>query len=302
MHLMAGALLLLAGPLGAQDDDRAPVEADGTAAADGADGLPPPRPPPELTAGQRSKLDRALSKLRNSNAERRAATEETIIAFGRGAVPFLVDAAHTDHDGKRDGLVHCLVTLADVNDRELVAACFASEFPALRRFAVIEAGELGLPALLDQLPPRLTDDDEIVAVEAALSLVTNGREEGLDRLVDAWNGPWQARIIAALPGVVDQGSHTILVARLVSDPEEERFDPDAAAAQRRSAVRMLHAIGDRASVRALVRSLDDTHNLVQLAAIDALRDRLEDKPPLKAGSIFEQIREVQRLKELAATR
>lgn len=299
------AALALLSPMGAAqrgDDDGsdAPARAADDAATEAAGDLPPVEPPPELDARQQAKLDRAIDKLRNSNAERRAKTEEDVIAFGRGAIPALLDAASTTHEGKQAGLVVCLAALVDLRDREIVAQSLASEEVVRRRFAAVAAGKLGLPDQLDALAPRLSDEDEIVRIEAALSLVTHGREEALPHLIAVYDSDWQPRVLAALPGVVDKGDHGALVARLDADPERQQLDPDAVAAEQLATVNMLHAIGDQHAIIALRRALDISNNLVQRGAINALRDILEDKPPLEAGSIFAQVAEVERLKQLGA--
>ena len=298
--LGAALALVLLSPMGAAQrggDDGADDDADAAATTRE---LPAVEAPPELDARQQAKLDRALDKLRNSNAERRAETEADVIGFGRGAIPALLDAASTTHEGKQAGLVVCLAALVDLRDREIVAAGLTSEHVVLRRFAAVAVGKLGLPEQLDALPPLLADEDEIVRIEAALSLVTHGREQALPHLIAVYDSDWQPRVLAALPGVVDKGDHRALVALLTPDPERAQFQPDAVAAEQLATVRMLHAIGDQHAVIALRRALDISNNLVQRGAIDALRDILEDKPPLEAGSIFAQVAEVERLKQLGA--
>jgi len=266
------------------------------------DDLPPVEAPPELSTMEEQKAKRAIKNLRNSNAQRRAAVEEQVIAFGRGAIPLLIDASTTDHEGKQAGIVRCLVELADLRDRELVAAQVTSERAVLRRFAAREAAQTALPALLDLLPELLEDGDPEVRTEAALALVRNGREAGLSALADAFvedgTEALRERILAALDGIVGEGSHRALVDRLHVDERREREDPEGAAAERRAAVAMLRAIGDGAAVKALGTALDDSHNVVQRDAIDALRDIIEDAPPFEGQSIFQQINEVKRLKDV----
>jgi len=262
--------------------------------------LPPPEPPPELSRLDRARLERALKTLRNSNAERRRATEQDIVEIGRGAIPELVDAATTDHEGKIDGLVTCLVALATIDDRELVAESLDSELVALRRFAVRKVGELGLPSHLDALEARLEDEDEDVRLSAGLALVANEREAAVTALVPHLDGPRRDEILRAVAGLRGAGPHTALRAMLSVDKQREKRDPEGYADERRAVVAILHEIGDDAAVAGLARALDDPHNVVQRDAIDALRDLVEDKGPFEATSIFQQIKEVERLKALVA--
>ncbi|MHC5211481.1 MAG: HEAT repeat domain-containing protein [Planctomycetota bacterium] len=264
--------------------------------------LPPAEPIPELSAAKNEKLKRAVKKLRNDSDKHRHAAEADVIAFGRSAIPQLLDASTTDHEAMQDAILSCLAAVADINDRAIVAEQFGSERPLLRRFAAREAGESGLAALLDKLPPLLEDDDESVRLEAALALVANGREDGLGIATLAYTGPAKERVLAALPGVAGKGDHAPVAQLMVIDPKREKRDPEGAAQERLAAVQILHAIADPAAVRLLVRALDDKHNVVQRASIDALRALLEDKPPLETSSIFQQINEVKRLKEVAAER
>ncbi len=254
-------------------------------------------PPPELTPAQAQSLDREIDKLRNNNAPGRAKSEAVILEFGRGAVPALVKAAHTRHAGQQEGLLNCLLVLTDLDDRGLVEESLASPHVTLRRFGARRAGELKLP-LMDKLPPLLADADEAVRTEAALALVANGREEGLPVVALVLGGPQAERARAALRGIAGKGDHANLAAMLVIDKERERFEPEVASKERMAAVDLLHAIGDPASQALLVRALDDHHNIVQRMAINALRDLLEKQPPLDGSSIFQQIREVERLKQV----
>jgi HEAT repeat protein len=267
----------------------------GLAAAQDA---PPIQPPPTLEPAKVQALQREIEKLRNNNAEGRAKSEAVVIEYGRGAIPFLVEQAHTRHAGQQAGLVNCLLALADMNDREMVASSLTSEHVTLRRFAARKAGELELPALLDALPPLLKDADEEVRTEAALALVAHGREEGLPVAAFALTGPLRDRARAAIRGVAGKGKHENIGALLVIDPKREREEPEVAAKERLAAVDVLYAIGDDASVALLVGALDDHHNLVQRAAINALRELLEQQGPMVGSSIFQQIKEVERLKEV----
>ena len=268
----------------------------GPGQAAGARPLPPVEAPPELPAFKLQALDREIQKLRNSKAEVRARTEDAVVAFGRGAIPSLVKASSSTHAGQMDGLVSTLARLADLRDRDLVEQSFASERVVMRRFAARKAGEYGLPALVERIVPLLSDPDGTVREEAALGLVRAGRDEGLPLAAALYVGAQRERVLDALPGVVGKGAHEPLAALLVIDPQREKEEPDVAAAERQSAVELLHAIGDEASRALLVRALDDKHNVVQRKAIDALRDLLEDQGPMQASSIFQQIKEVERLK------
>jgi HEAT repeat protein len=289
--------------------------------------LPAVEDPPELSSMQEQKLSRAVKKLRNSNAAKRAEVEQDVIAFGRGALPALLDASTTDHAGMMAGIQRCLVELVDARDRLLVEDHLESERVLLRRFAVEATGKLGVESLLDQLGPALADEDVDVATLGALSLALNGREDGLGRLVDTWvaaeaagkvaaksgssrrgskSAPeadltrWQPPILDAVAGLRGHGTHAPLVERLKIDEAQEKKDPSAAAAVRLSAVALLHHLGDEAAVRGLAVALGDRHNLVQQAAINAVRELVEDKPPFQ-GATFQQIKELERLRKLMRT-
>jgi len=137
-----------------------------------------------------------------------------------------------------------------------------------------------------------------VAREAALALVRCGRPEGLPLAATLYSGPDKERVLEVLPGIIGKGRHEPLAQRLKLDPRREQEEPAVAAAERQATVELLAAIGDDAARALLVTALDDKHNVVQRKAIDALRDLLENQGPLQASSIFQQIREVERLKAL----
>ncbi len=262
--------------------------------------LPPVEAPPELEARLAPKFERALKRLRNSKAGPRAATEAEIIGYGRGTIPDLLEATTTDHAGLSAGLVFCLTELVDLRDRDIVAEALHSERPVMRRFGARATGKLGTEPLVAELPPLLEDDDDGVVVEAALALATQGSDAGLGELALRYGDPeLKPRVLAALPGVKGSGDHRALRMLLVIDERREREEPDVAAAERQAAVEMLHAIGDDSAINSLTRALEDSHNVVQRAAIDALRDLLEDSGPFDGKSIFQQLREVERLRDLA---
>ena len=297
-----------AAPPAAPDKPAAPAapapSTDDPPAARGS--LPPIEPPPALSAMEAEKLKRAIKKLRNDNAKYRHAAEQEVIAFGRGAIPLLEEAATTKDEAMMDALVNSLCGVADARDRDRVEANLASQLIPLRRFAAREAGDIGLPELLDRIIPLLGDADRPTQVEAALSLVRNGREEGLAVLTLAYGGSygpgWDDRVLAALPGIANKGPHLEAATLLTIDPEREKAEPDVASNERLAAVKLLHAIGDPAATALLVRALDDHHNVVQREAINALRDLLEHKGPLEASSIFQQLNEVKRLKDVASAK
>ncbi len=258
-----------------------------------------PVPPPELSAAKAAALEREIAKLRNNNDAGRAKAEAEVIAYGRGAVPLLVKAGHSTHEGQRRGLVACLLAVTTDDDRQLVGELLASPHIALRRFAARKAGELRRPELMEPLHPLLEDPDEAVRVEAAIALVSNGHEEGLPVAAPAMAGPLRARVQAALKGVAGKGRHDNVGAMLTIDPQREREEPGVTSKERLAAVDLLHAIGDQTAIDWLLRALDDSHNVVQRNAINALRDLLEQSGPMEGSSVFQQIKEAERIKEVA---
>jgi len=287
--------------------------------------LPPMEPPPELTALQEQKLGRAIKKLRNSNSKKRAEYEDDVIAVGRGALPALAEAATTNHAGKMAALQRCLVELVDLRDRFLVEEALESKLVVMRRFATEASGKLGTDSLLKLLPDALDDADEDVRTLAALSLTRNGIETALGVLVDTYlastkvlteeqddrpsrssrnkdsdTDRWSQPILSALSHLRNVGRHDALLERLEVDKQLERDDPRTSAAVRLAAVTMLASIGDEASVRGLGRALDDHHNIVQQESINAIRRLVEDKPSFQ-GATFQQIKELERLKQLLRT-
>ena len=266
--------------------------------------LPPIEAPPKLSNLDAEKCKRSIKKLRNDNAKYRHAAEQEVIAFGRGAIPLLEEAATTKDDGMMDAIVNSLCGVADARDRDRVEADLTNQLVPLRRFAARKTGDIGLPEMLDRLIPLLGDTDRPTQVEAALSLVHNGREEGLAVLTLAYGGSygdgWGDRVLAALPGIANKGPHAEVAKLLEIDPQREKEEADKASNERLAAVKLLHAIGDPAATALLVRALDDHHNVVQREAINALRDLLEHQGPLEASSIFQQLKEVERIKAVAA--
>jgi HEAT repeat protein len=312
MHIMTPSIILCLGlaAAAAPAQDAPPKD------------LLPAEAPPELSALNQQKLGRAIKKLRNSNAKKRAELEDDVIAFGRGALPSLAEATTTDHAGKMAALQRCLVELVDMRDRLFVADALESKLVVMRRFAAQASGKLGTVPLLKLLPAALDDEDEDVRTRAALSLTENGIETALGVLVDTYlastkileedpedkpsrgsrkqkddTDRWSETILAALAHLHGAGRHEALLERLEIDKRLERDDPRTSSAVRLAAVTMLATIGDEASVRGLARGLEDHHNIVQQESINALRRLVEDKPPFQ-GATFQQIKELERLKAL----
>ncbi|MGQ0553557.1 MAG: HEAT repeat domain-containing protein [Planctomycetota bacterium] len=299
-------LVLGASPaLGAQGMGGTDAPPAGTPAAgsSGAD-LPAIEAPPPLPKVDIPKLERAIPKLRSESADYRAKVEREIIGLGRGALPELAKSAVTKDAFQQEGLVNCLAALADLRDRDFVQSSLTSAVVPLRRFAARKVGDYGraVPELIEQLLPVLNDADESARTEAALSLLRCGRDEGLRQAALVFDTAWKDRVLAALPGVANQGAHDSAAALLVIDPKREKEDAAGAAKERLAAVQLLATIGDPASQKLLVRALDDKHNLVQRAAINALRRLLEGQGELKTISTFDQIKELERLKKVWAER
>lgn len=273
--------------------------------------LPAVEAPPELSSLQEQKLKRHIKALRNSNPKARAKAEAKVIDVGRGAIPLLIEAATTDHEGKQAGIETCLVALADIRDRDTVEDGLTSELVVVRRFAARAAGTLATRALLDAVGEVLDDEDVRVRTLAALSLAGNGREESLPVLVDTYvesralgeKDPqadlWSEQILAAVAGLADAGDHRSLIGRLDVDAVIEKEEPARAAAIRLAVVDLLAAIGDEAAVRGLGRALDESHNIVQQRSINAIRQLVEGKEAFQ-GATFQQIKEIERLKGLLA--
>jgi HEAT repeat protein len=104
---------------------------------------------------------------------------------------------------------------------------------------------------------------------------------------------------AALKGVAGKGRHDNVGAMLRIDPQREREEPDVTSKERLAAVDLLHAIGDQTAIDWLLLALDDSHNVVQRNAINALRDLLEQSGPMEGSSVFQQIKEAERIREVA---
>ncbi|MDG2149666.1 MAG: HEAT repeat domain-containing protein [Planctomycetota bacterium] len=289
--------------------------------ADSRAALPPPESPPALTSAKIQKLGRSIKKLTSKKTKARLLAEEDILEFGRGAIPVLIEEAVTTSPYKQLSVQRCLIALADLRDWDLVEATLDSPQVALRRFAARKAGELQLEHLIERLIPLLEDEDSEVRLEAAVTLARLGSESSLGALAQAYTQIFRleqddeadqsdeaveslldagVRIRACLPGLAEVGNHANLIARLKSDPKLEKTNPDEAALNRQSAIAMLLTIGDGAAIAGISRALDDTHNVVQRDAINALRELLEDQPPFSGGSIFQQINEVKRLKGVLA--
>src|SRR5262249_51015210 len=122
-------------------------------------------------------------------------------------------------------------------------------------FAARKVGELKLKAQIDKLPPLLKDTDEVVRTEAAISLVSNGREEGLPVATIALPGPQHARVQAALHGVAGQRDHAGVVVRQKIEYTRYLEESEGASKDLTAAVAVLHAIGDKASEVLLMQAL-----------------------------------------------
>lgn len=290
-------------PLSAASQDATAPAPAGDAYLDASRGSPPAvEDPPSLSTARRAEADRAVMSLTTTKDAVRAKAEKEILGLGRGAIPALVAGAATSHEGRQGSIARCLLQLVDDRDRRLVEDALQSEHVALRRFAAAAAGRIGTVRLIEALPARLTDEDAEVRLEAALSLVDHGREDGLPLLVQAFDDTTRERILPRLAGLADGSRQDALRARLTIDEQRMRLEPEVANAERRAAVAMLAAIGDKQAIHGLSIALDDPNSLVQLDAIDALRRLVEDAEPFGASSIFAQIKEVERLKGVLQSR
>ncbi len=324
LPLTALCLGVMSGLLGASLSQ--PQDAPDPAALRAA--LPAPEAPPALSATDKAKLDRVIKKLTSKKTKARLIAEQGVLEFGRAAIPILLEEAKTTSTVKQASIQSCLVRLADMRDWDLVEAQLEATPPAplaLRRFAARKAGELQLLHLIPQLEPLLEDGDTELRLEAAVGLASLGTEAGLGALAEVYTTIYRVeqgrqgdeklsaeetaasleqgeRIRQALAGLADHGRHEALSARLKVDPKADGTNAEGAALDRQSAIALLEAIGDRQAVHGIARALDDSHNIVQREAINALRQLVEQAEPFSGGSIFQQINEVKRLKDVLARR
>lgn len=246
---------------------------------------------PALSPLEKDKAKHLLKDFRNKNPEKRKEFEKRMIDLGRGVIPFLIEQAATRHKTQAECIFNCLVALTDERDVEAMLECFQSKSIHLRRLSVIKIAAIRDEEHLDSLKKAYKDPDADIKLEAAIGLAYLGDPAGLGEIIVATAAEQPdppARYKEAIPclkGNVFTG-HLFPYLLYHEDP-----------AVRVVTAQMIGTMGDKKLVHVLAKALEDSHNLVQAATVNALRQLVNGEEPRKFDNMFELIEEVDKWKK-----
>jgi hypothetical protein len=246
---------------------------------------------PELSVLHQQQVKRMFTSFKNTNPKKRREFEKDMIKIGRGTIPLLVEKGTTKHEEEGECICNCLLVLFEEKDMALLKACYASKAARLRRVAVIKIASFQKDKYLEFLKKALKDEDEDIRLEAALGLVQIQDASGIGEIIlnisKNRKNP-SARLVKDLPKLKYKTYPSYFYPWLV-----DHEDPEV----RMTAAEVIAEIGDPRLKPALGKALNDSHNLVQAAAVNALRKLVNGEEPRNYGNVFELIEEVNKWKK-----
>lgn len=246
---------------------------------------------PKLSALHKQKVKRLFTSFKNRNPAKRKQHEKEMISIGRGAVPALLENADTKHEAQGVCIYHCLLALMDEQDVVVLKKCYTSKNERKRRLAVVKMASFKNEKHRKFLKEALKDEDPDIRLEAALGLVNLKDASGIGEIIlkIAENRKHPPKnLVEPLPILKGHvyGSHFTLY--LLSHE-----NPDV----RITTAEVIALIGDVRLKSTLGKALRDPHNLVQTAAVNALRKLVNNDEPLQFKNIFELVEEVNKWKK-----
>ena len=251
------------------------------------------KPPvyPELSVLHKQKIKRLFISLKNRNPKKRKAYEKDMIAIGRGAIPSLIDNGTTKHEGQGECVFNCLMALMDKRDAVTLNECYKSKERLLRLLAVLKIGTLKNEKFLNFLKDALKDGDPEIRLEAALGLVSLKCPVGIKEIIlkRAENhNKKMPRLTETLPMLKHKAYTSLFTPYLV-----KHEDPKV----RIVTAEVIADINDKGLKSTLGMALNDSHNLVQTAAVNALRKLVNGEEPRKFNNVFELVEIVNKWKK-----
>jgi hypothetical protein len=265
-------------PAGQQAEERDPKEE-------------PPPVYPELSAIQKEKCKTLLRRFKNKNPKKRRGHEKEMIALGRGVIPYLIEKGSTTHKEQGECIYNCLFALMDHRDIVTLKSCYTSKEARMRLLAVSELAEMKKPILSDFLKKTLKDEESDIRLEAALGLMALSDPSGIGEVILAVAKSKEStpplRLTRDLPLLKGKVYPSLFGPYVISHK-----DPEV----RIASIQVIVYINDLGLKKALGRALSDPHNLVQAAAVNALRKLINNEEPRKFTTV-ELIDEVMRWKK-----
>lgn len=246
---------------------------------------------PPLSPLHKEKIKRLYTKFKNRNPKKRKAYEKDMIAIGRSAIPSLIKNGTTGHEEMGECIYNCLSVLMDERDVVTLKTCYQSEAERLRLLAVVKIGAVKDPDLLDFLKEACKDESPKVRLEAGLGCAALGDASGVGEIImkvseNRRNPP--PRIMECLPNLKNHVYGSMFTPYLVKHDEPE---------VRIAAAHVIAEIGDRKLKSTLGRALNDHHNLVKTAAVNALRKLVNGEEPREFKNVFDLVEAVNKWKK-----
>lgn len=251
------------------------------------------KPPeyPKLSALDKEKFKRIMTRFKNRNPEKRKEAELEMMALGRGVVPVLISKSGTRYPDQLECIFNSLAGLTDERDRLTLLALYDSKVERMRFLAVLKIAGMKREDQVDFLKKALDDKNEEIRLEAALGLAFLKEPKGIGEIIFAVSRDRKdppPRLFEPLPNLKNKTYESKFAPYL-----DEKQDPEV----RIAAVMVITGIKDKSLKKVLNRALYDPHNLVQTTAVNGLRELLDGEGPGEYNNIFELVEEVNKWKK-----
>lgn len=248
-------------------------------------------PIPELPTYKKEKAKRLLKLFKNTNREKRRKYQDQMIALGRGAIPFLLGSSESKHELQAEGVARCLDALLVVRDRAILDKLSQSKKTRLRTIAVSKYAAAADPKLKDRLKAFLKDKESPVRLEAGRGLILLGDPSGIGEIIlktaEVEKGE-KAKLLENVALVKGKAYDSLFRPYLIA---HDNFKVRIACTE------VIVAIGDKRFKKILGQALSDDDNLVQTAAVNALRKLVNNEEPATFANVFDLVDAVNKWKK-----
>ncbi|MCA8969198.1 MAG: HEAT repeat domain-containing protein [Planctomycetes bacterium] len=236
-----------------------------------------------------------IPQLVHKNEKTREKAKATIVGYGAGCAPVLLDALK---HGQKPELVAELTKILDGFMEKQYVPLLEAEWTGtdevrdayiistIKRFGVEGHGEL--------FAKGLVHGDPAIRETATYALAMLGDERALHPLLLLARDSWEEKnyqIREALPKLKSETSTKWLVNHLAEGEIADRI----------ATLRLLHSAGTKDCVRAIAPLLDAKEHLIRAEAVNALRGIMDGDPPFRKLSVFQAIEEIKKWKARVGT-
>ncbi len=231
-----------------------------------------------------------IPQLIHKNEAARAKARETIVGYGAGCAPVLLEALKpTQKPELLSALAEILDGFVESKHAPLLIEAWTGTNEVRDLYIISSVRRFGVEGQQAFFEKALVHGDARIRELATYSLAQLGDVKALHPLLlltrDAWDDK-NYQIRECLPKLKGDAATKWLITKL----------NEGAIADRIAILRLLHGVGTKDCAPTVGRLLDDSSHLIRAEAVNALRGIMDGAPPFKKLSVFQAIEEIKKWK------